>query len=101
MSSVRRMVPSSAARRSASMPTLSGRRRVSGTAKHFGHFAANTDMTDLLRTRFFDIRPAPVSCYLYNISRQPCDGLGYETASRPDPRRSDNTLIFTKSQALG
>jgi hypothetical protein len=42
------------------MPTLSGRRRVSGTAKHFGNFAANTVMTALVRARFFDIRPAPV-----------------------------------------
>src|SRR5262245_61728120 len=70
MSSVRRMVPPSAARRSASMPTLSGRRRVSGTAKHFGNFAANTDMTALLRARFFDIRPAPVS---WAISTTPHD----------------------------
>jgi hypothetical protein len=41
------------------MPTLSGLRRVSGTAKHFGNFAANTVMTALVRARFFDIRPAP------------------------------------------
>jgi hypothetical protein len=43
------------------MPTLSGRRRVSDTAKHFGNFAANTVMTALVRARFVDIRPAPVS----------------------------------------
>jgi hypothetical protein len=47
------------------MPTLSGRRRVSDTAKHLGNFAANTVMTALVRARFVDIRPAPVCLGLF------------------------------------
>jgi hypothetical protein len=84
------------------MPTLSGRRRVSGTAKHFGNFAANTVMTALFRALFFDIRPAPVFGSICTASHD-----NHATVSEtkrlagPDPGRADNTLIFTNPQVLG
>ena len=77
-------------------------RRVSGTAKQFGNFAANTDMTALLRTRFFDIRPAPclelLVLHLTTIVRRFRRPNGQ---ARPDAGRADNSLIFTNPQVLG
>jgi hypothetical protein len=82
------------------MPTLSGRRRVSGTAKHFGNFAANTDMTALLRARLFDIRPSPVSGGICTTSHDNHATVSEtERLAGPDRGRPDNTLIFT--DALG
>jgi hypothetical protein len=84
------------------MPTLSGRRRVSGTAKHFGNFAANTEYDRLASRALFRHSPRPrVWVYLHYISRQSCDGFGDKRPARPDAGVADNTLIFTKPQALG
>src|SRR5262245_59096686 len=103
MSSVRRMVPLSAARMSVSMPTLRGRRRVSGTAKHSGNLAANAVITALVRARFFNIRTAPMSGSICTTSHDNHATVS-KTNGRPDrdPGRPDNSiLIFTKRQALG
>jgi hypothetical protein len=60
-------------------------------------------MTALLRARFFDIRPGPVSGRICTTSHDNHATVSEtERLAGPDPGRPhDNTLIFTKSQALG